>query len=305
MNNVLSRSTSVFVFSAILLFVSPLYCLGEPVFFFEDTPYLSSADIPPGFYHEGNPTFLEDFEDLSLDGGITASHGTFQVSPWIDSVDADDGTIDGSGSDGESWVAQNSWVEFEFSTPYPTAAGIVITDSHTSQVNFEAFDSEGSSLGNYAIDNFGDGNSYGGTEEDRFFGIQYSLGISAIKMEDLAGPNLEVDHVQYGDAYIVDVQPDGDSPQRFYLAQNYPNPFNPVTAIYYELPQAERVGLRIFDLSGRLVRILVEDQVVPPGRHAAHWHGTDNRGQEVATGIYFYCLEAGTYAETRRMCLIR
>ena len=66
MNNASSRSIRVLVLSAVLSMVSPRDGSGDPVVFFEDSPYLSTADTPSGFYAGGNPTFLEDFEDGAL-----------------------------------------------------------------------------------------------------------------------------------------------------------------------------------------------------------------------------------------------
>src|SRR5712691_3367254 len=74
--------------------------------FFGPTPYLSSNDIPAGLYNSGAPTFLENFEDGNLDPRIIASAGgviPLGFEGVIDSVDADDGGIDGSGVKGHSW----------------------------------------------------------------------------------------------------------------------------------------------------------------------------------------------------------
>lgn len=164
--------TMLSILSGLFVLISFQDSFGDSVFFIQDVPYLSQADIPPDFYAVGSPDFLEDFEDGTLDGGITVSSGGLQIPPWIDSVDADDGVIDGSGSDGHSWAAMNDWIRFSFSMPYPTAAALAITDAHTNLVQFEAFDSDGVSLGTYTFDNFGDGSYYGGTSEDRFFAFR-------------------------------------------------------------------------------------------------------------------------------------
>ncbi|MDD4858323.1 MAG: T9SS type A sorting domain-containing protein, partial [Candidatus Krumholzibacteria bacterium] len=88
------------------------------------------------------------------------------------------------------------------------------------------------------------------------------------------------------------------------LNQNYPNPFNPSTRISYSLKAATRVSLRIYNISGRLVRVLV-DSTEPMGAHEAVWNGKDNTGRSVASGIYFYRLDAGAFSATRKMVLIR
>ena len=89
------------------------------------------------------------------------------------------------------------------------------------------------------------------------------------------------------------------------LAQNYPNPFNPKTKIDFELSNQSVVSLRIYDLSGRLVRTLLDGEVVDAGRREAVWRGMDERGRQVAAGVYFYRLEASAFGETKRMTLVK
>ncbi|MFQ5674647.1 MAG: choice-of-anchor D domain-containing protein [bacterium] len=97
-------------------------------------------------------------------------------------------------------------------------------------------------------------------------------------------------------------------PDEFSLAQNYPNPFNPNTQIEFEIaettPQGTHVQLRIFNLLGELVRVLL-DEVKQPGRYRLAWDGFDARGQRVSSGIYLYQLHAGSFRQTRRMILLR
>ncbi len=85
----------------------------------------------------------------------------------------------------------------------------------------------------------------------------------------------------------------------------YPNPFNPRTTIRYELSEKTRVTLRIFDLTGRLVAVLVESELQPAGTHTSTWVGCDSQGCAMPSGTYFSRLETGGYAETKRMTLIR
>jgi hypothetical protein len=91
----------------------------------------------------------------------------------------------------------------------------------------------------------------------------------------------------------------------FRLETNYPNPFNSATTITYELDRQSKVFLRIYDVSGRLVRVLLGDEVVPAGRHEVVWNGRDRSGRAVTAGVYFYRLETGSFSETRRMTLIK
>ena len=92
---------------------------------------------------------------------------------------------------------------------------------------------------------------------------------------------------------------------RFSLANNYPNPFNPQTAIVFTLPKQAVVRLRVYDVSGRLVRALIAGEAYEPGRHEVVWNGRDDAGRQAASGAYFYRLDAGESSETRRMVLIK
>jgi hypothetical protein len=95
-----------------------------------------------------------------------------------------------------------------------------------------------------------------------------------------------------------------ETPLASYLSQNFPNPFNPLTMIRFGLREPGRVSLRIYDTAGRLVRALVEEPR-DAGHYAEEWNGRDNAGHEVASGVYFYRLEAGTFNETKKMILLR
>ena len=97
---------------------------------------------------------------------------------------------------------------------------------------------------------------------------------------------------------------DPGTPRASYLAQNYPNPFNPATTIAFALAGPGRVSLRVYDATGRLVRVLV-DQSRAAGRYEEAWDGADSAGRAVASGVYFYRLETGECAETRKMVLLR
>jgi hypothetical protein len=94
------------------------------------------------------------------------------------------------------------------------------------------------------------------------------------------------------------------APEAFYLSQNYPNPFNPTTRITFGLKEPAAVSLRIYDAAGRLVRVLVAGNR-PAGNYSELWDGRDNGGRAVASGIYFYRLDAGSFSQTRKMALLR
>jgi len=93
-------------------------------------------------------------------------------------------------------------------------------------------------------------------------------------------------------------------PAQFTLRQNYPNPFNPTTNITYTLTDAAQVKLSIFNLLGQRVATLM-DGLQTPGQHTVAWDATDNRGQAVSAGIYFYKLKANGKVKTRKMAVLR
>ncbi|MCP4549610.1 MAG: T9SS type A sorting domain-containing protein [bacterium] len=97
----------------------------------------------------------------------------------------------------------------------------------------------------------------------------------------------------------------GQPPIAFNLGQNHPNPFNPHTVIDFSLPVESNVTLKIYDTTGRLVTNLVAGELCPAGRHSVTWLGKDDNGQRVASGVYFYRLEAGSFTDARRMILLR
>jgi len=97
----------------------------------------------------------------------------------------------------------------------------------------------------------------------------------------------------------------GPLPTSFALHQCVPNPFNPSTMIDFDLPMPAGVDLRIFDVSGRLVRVLLQGEILETGRRSVVWSGTDGAGRLVHSGTYIYRLQAGNYVETKRMTLLK
>jgi hypothetical protein len=93
-------------------------------------------------------------------------------------------------------------------------------------------------------------------------------------------------------------------PSSFSLAQNYPNPFNPSTVISYQLSAVSNVQVKVFDMLGREVATLVNEER-PVGRYQINWNGTDNFGSKVTSGVYFYTLRAGSFVATKKMILLK
>ncbi|MGB2698468.1 MAG: FlgD immunoglobulin-like domain containing protein [Candidatus Zixiibacteriota bacterium] len=93
-------------------------------------------------------------------------------------------------------------------------------------------------------------------------------------------------------------------PSAYGLGQNYPNPYNLKTQIGYQLPEAGKVTLTIYNVRGRLVRTLVNEQK-PAGYHSVVWDGRTDNGMQVSSGIYFYRIQAGKFLKTKKMVLLK
>lgn len=96
----------------------------------------------------------------------------------------------------------------------------------------------------------------------------------------------------------------GTIPSEYAVEQNHPNPFNPETTIKYKLPTAGHVRLSIYNTLGHEVRVLV-DGVQSASQHSAIWNGRDDRGNSMPSGVYFYHIQAGEFADTKKMVLAR
>jgi hypothetical protein len=84
----------------------------------------------------------------------------------------------------------------------------------------------------------------------------------------------------------------------------HPNPFNPTTRVTFDVMKKGRVELAVYDVSGRLVAVLVDGDL-EPGRYEASWNGRSLEGGPVASGVYFCRLEANAAVSTRKMVLLR
>jgi hypothetical protein len=93
-------------------------------------------------------------------------------------------------------------------------------------------------------------------------------------------------------------------PQSFSLSQNFPNPFNSETVIRFELPENGEVELAVYNLAGQRVAALIQGQR-EAGSYTLRWDGRDERGRELASGVYLYRLWTGENVETRKLLLLR
>ena len=111
-------------------------------------------------------------------------------------------------------------------------------------------------------------------------------------------------YTSFGDFYLrVYLSPAGDLPpsqvpEQFTLLQNYPNPFNPSTTIMYDLPERSKVRLLVYDILGRVVSVL-KDEEEDANRYVVSFDGA-----RLPSGVYFYRLETPAFTQTRKMVLL-
>jgi len=102
-------------------------------------------------------------------------------------------------------------------------------------------------------------------------------------------------------ASVIGISNNGNGiPVSYNLYQNFPNPFNPETKIKYDLPKNTNVTIKVYDLLGRLVSTLVNNEFRNAGRYDVIWNANN-----FASGIYIYKIEAGTFIETKKMVLVK
>ncbi len=122
------------------------------------------------------------------------------------------------------------------------------------------------------------------------------FGVLQYNADSVPSKNILVDDIVYRKSV--------DPPHAHRLEQNFPNPFNARTAISFDVGTAGRVTLSVFDPAGRLIRRLV-DEPLERNNYTVFWDGTNTRGAETASGVYFYMLSAGDFNETKKMILLR
>lgn len=149
----------------------------------------------------------------------------------------------------------------------------------------------------------------GQQEELTIYGLQpgqwYWVGTKVYDDAGNVSPMSNVDSAIANFNFGTDIDEDGDGlPDQFALAQNYPNPFNPTTEISFSLPQSAPTNLTIYNVNGQQVATLVDNDL-PAGDHVVQWDGRNGSSQAVATGVYFYRLQAGDFNETKKMLMVK
>jgi hypothetical protein len=147
--------------------------------------------------------------------------------------------------------------------------------------------------------------------------ISATIGQSVIGMTDNSNYCLYSGFWNPSDVIKSDVEENNRTfqPATYELDQNYPNPFNPTTIINYALPCRSRLTLKIYNMLGKRVKILV-NEIQTKGYKSVHWDGLDDKGQQVPSGFYFYELiavplegvsksEANIFKQSRKMLLLK
>lgn len=116
------------------------------------------------------------------------------------------------------------------------------------------------------------------------------------------GNSLPSNQISY--THSVDASDDHNPALVTGLYNNYPNPFNPETTISFSLKEAGQVKLNVYNLKGQLVATLV-DARLPEGSHKIVWNGKDRNNRSVASGVYFYRMQAANFSSTRKMILTK
>lgn len=145
--------------------------------------------------------------------------------------------------------------------------------------------------------------------QTKLFALSYTAGsnVSSFNTEliittnDTNTPNLNIPITLTSGS---DNEDPGVTPVVTALDSNYPNPFNPETTIRYSLKEKGMVRINIYNLKGQMIRSLV-DEAKNSGNHRVIWNGKDERGANVASGIYFYRMETSNYSATKKMMLMK
>ena len=258
------------------------------------------SDIDGGFEGEGNIDADPLFTDAS--GG---DYSITQDSPCKDTGTADtdgdgvDDIIDYSGLAPDMGAYETTIAALSGFTLYPSETYVILTWNPTTDDAFQYYFLERSTdvefteniEGNYLTSTYYEDNSLE-FDTEYFYRVSYYANGQS-EYSDVLSVTLE----------WMDV--DGNQiPEVYALHQNYPNPFNPVTNLSYDLPEDAMVNITIFDMMGRIVSNLVNENQ-SAGYKSLQWNATNNGGHPVSAGVYIYTIRAGSFAQTKKMILLK
>jgi len=201
------------------------------------------------------------------------------------------------------------WENFDISGP--TILSAVATSDTSVMVTFSEIvhPATGNRLANYSFDNgigapldaVADGATVLLVTTPFTVDLEYTITMSNIW--DMIGNPIEPASTVSFVSTFVGIH-DGVLPTVYALDQNFPNPFNPTTTIRYALPEVADVRLQIFDITGRQVSVLV-NSTQEAGWYDLHWSGKNASGKNLAAGMYFARIQAGTYSEVIKMMYLK
>jgi hypothetical protein len=245
-------------------------------------------DVEAGTYPDGVEVSVEGVAHGTLSATTSAS-ARFQY--WY--------SFAGSYTAPLKTIANDDAYTISFTEPFTkstqiVASGVVLTEPQRFIVTLSA------GLSNSMTDTNLDGTSpnylTGSAVVDVYSGLQFTDVIVPDGVTWTSPDGVFMSHVTGDDVPCA--------PEGFVLYQNSPNPFNPVTSIAFDLPRPGNVSLRIYDVKGGLVATLA-DGYMTEGRKELTWSATDSGGRPVASGVYFYRLDAGGFTRVRKMVLLK
>ena len=262
---------------------------------------ITYSDIDGGFDGEGNIDADPLFTDAS--GG---DYSITQDSPCKDTGTADtdgdgvDDITDYSGLAPDMGAYETTIAGLVGFTLYPSETYVILTWNPTTDDAFQYYFLERSTdvefteniEGNYLTSTYYEDNSLE-FDTEYFYRVSYYANGQSDYSEVLS-VTLEAVNVDGGEQL----------PAVYALHQNYPNPFNPVTNLSYDLPEDAMVNITVFDMMGKVVRTLVNDQQ-SAGYKTLQWNAANHSGQPVSAGLYIYIIKAGNFSQTRKMILLK
>ena len=171
---------------------------------------------------------------------------------------------------------------------------------------------------NNQVKTFGSHTSFWNGKDDNGIPVpigNYYFRVKAVSLYTGSSPVYKNSGSFFLDGYINKKAADLASeeiPKEFALSRNYPNPFNPSTKINFQVPKVTKVIIKIYDILGREIRILIDERK-STGTYQVTWDGRDDSGQQVASGLYIYRMEAGdlssgseqSFVANRKMLLLK
>ena len=193
----------------------------------------------------------------------------------------------------------------------PNAPASVVAAVSGGVVYLEWADSDANDLDYYAVYRstdsefvLGEENMIGSSEGPEFADDVEELGDYYYAVTTLDVHENESDPSELVNVTLLNLEDIRGLPEVFTLHQNYPNPFNPNTQIQYALPTDANVSIAIYDLVGRKIRTLVNEQV-KAGYHFTLWNATNDMGSPVSAGVYIYTITANDFRDVKKMILLK